>query len=137
MTLSLSVIGKAKTFSDRQEAAQEAAQVARDLMAEELRNGKALPVRWKVLLALDDDTVLMSLPFSQLIPAAEPLTRRARSPTQQYDAIERNHLAEADRHITQGQARIAAQKLRIADMQERGCDSSLAEDFLSQSRRCW
>ena len=53
-------------FADRQVAAQEAAQVARDLMAEELRNGKTLPVRWKVLLALDDDTVLMSLPFSQL-----------------------------------------------------------------------
>jgi len=55
-------------FSDRQEAAQEAAQVARDLMAEELRKGKPLPIRWKGLLTLADDTVLMSLPFSQLIP---------------------------------------------------------------------
>src|SRR5215471_15615949 len=81
-------------FADRQMAEQEAAQVARDLMAEELRNGKPMPVRWKVLLALADDTVLMSLPFSQLIPAADPLPRRARSPKQQHDARERKHLAE-------------------------------------------
>jgi hypothetical protein len=118
-------------FADRQLAAQEAAQVARDLMAEELRKGRPLPVRWKVLLALADDTVLKSLTFSDLIPAAEALPRRARSPKRQYDAIERDHLAEADRHIMQGRARVEAQKLRIADMQERGYDTSDAEDFLS------
>jgi len=118
-------------FADRLEAAQEAAQVARDLMAEELRKGNPLPIRWKVLLALADDTVLMSLPFSQLIPATEPLPQRARSPIQQHDARERKHLAEADRHIMQGRARIEAQKVRIANLQERGYDTSLAEDFLS------
>src|SRR5262245_1411367 len=118
-------------FSDRQEAAQEAAQVARDLMAEELRKGNPLPVRWRVLLALADDTVLMSFPFSQLIPAAEPLSRRSRSPVQLHDAIERKPLAEADRHIMQGRARVEAQKLRIATMQERGYDTSHAEDFLN------
>src|SRR5215475_6562029 len=117
-------------FADRQVAAQEAAQVARDLMAEELRKGNPLPVRWKVLLALADDTVLMSLPFSQLVPAAEPLPRRARPPKQQYDAIECKHLAEADRHIMQGRARIEAQKVRIAKMLERGYDTSPSEDFL-------
>src|SRR6516164_6094584 len=117
-------------FADRRVAAQEAAQVARDLMAEELRKGKPLPVRWKVLLALADDTVLMSLPFSQLIPAAEPLPRLARPRIQQHDAREREHLAEADRHIMQGRARVEAQKIRIAKMQERGYDTSLAEDFL-------
>jgi len=46
--------------------------VARDLMAEKLRKGMPLPIRWKVLLALADDTVLMSLPFFKLVPAAEP-----------------------------------------------------------------
>src|SRR5215475_5331280 len=118
-------------FSDRQEAAQEAAQVARDLMAEELRKGNPLPVRWKVLLALTDDTVLMSIPFSQLIPAAGPLPARgARPRIQQHDARERKHLAEADHHIMQGLARVEAQKVRIASMQERGYDTSLAEDFL-------
>ena len=65
-------------FADRRMAEQEAAQVARDLMAEELRNGKPMPVRWKVLLALADDTVLMSLSFSQLIPAPS-LASRLRS----------------------------------------------------------
>src|SRR5215831_16706858 len=117
-------------FSDRQEAAQEAAQVARDLMAEELRKGNPLPVRWKVLLASANDTVLMSLPFSELIPAAEPLSRCSRSPVQRHDAMERKHLAEADRHIMQGRARVEAQKVRIAKMQERGYDTSHAEDFL-------
>src|SRR5262245_35839050 len=56
-------------FPDREIAEQEAAQVARDLMAEQLREGRSLSVRWKVLLALADDTVLLSLSFSQLIPA--------------------------------------------------------------------
>lgn len=56
-------------FPDLEIAAQETTQVARDLMAEQLRKGRPLPVRWKVLLALADDTVLMSLSFSQLIPA--------------------------------------------------------------------
>ena len=119
-------------FSDRQEAAQEAAQVARDLMAEELRKGKPLPVRWKVLLSLANDTVLMSLPFSELIPATEPSpSRRPRQPIGQHDALEHERLAEADHQIMQGRARVEAQKVRIADMQERGYDTSLAEDFLS------
>jgi hypothetical protein len=37
---------------------------------------------------------------------------------------------KADRHIMQGRARVEAQKVRIASMQERGYDTSLAEDFL-------
>jgi hypothetical protein len=47
-------------------------------MAEELRKGNRLPHRWKVLLALPDDTILMSLPFSQLIPAPQVLLRARR-----------------------------------------------------------
>ena len=117
-------------FADWQAAAQEAAQVARDLMAEKLRKGMPLPIRWRVLLALADDTVLMSLPFSKLIPAAEPPPpRRARQAIGQQDAKHRR-LAETDRHIIEGRARIEAQKLRIAKMQERGYDTSLSEEFL-------
>jgi hypothetical protein len=100
-------------------------------MAEELRKGRHLPVRWKVLLALADETVLMSLPFSELIPATEPLARRSRQSKRPYDSMEHKHLAEADLHIMQGRARIEAQKVRIAGMQERGYDTSDAEDFLS------
>ena len=49
---------------------------------------------------------------------------------QPHEAMERKHLAEADRHLMQGHARVEAQKLRIAKMRERGYDTSLAEDFL-------
>jgi hypothetical protein len=117
-------------FADWQAAAQEAAQVARDLMAEKLRNGMPLPIRWKVLLALADDTVLMSLPFSKLVPAAEPLRQRARQPIGQQDAMKHRRLAETDRHIMEGHARIEAQKLRIAKMRGRGYDTSISEEFL-------
>jgi len=86
-------------FADWQAAAQEAAQVARDLMAEELRKGRPLPARWKILLALADDTVLMSLSFSELIPAAEPLPRRARQQMGQQDAMKPKRQAETHRHI--------------------------------------
>jgi len=95
-------------FPNLQAAAAEAAQSARDLMAEELRNGNVLPVSWKVLLSSPDDTVLMSLPFSQFVPAPEPLPHRARVAHRDYEGIERRHLGEADRHIMHGRARVGA-----------------------------
>ena len=61
--------GEGQDFADLQVAAQEAAQVARDLMANELRKGEPLPVRWRILLTTADDTVLLSLPFTRLIPS--------------------------------------------------------------------
>jgi len=79
-------------FADWQAAAQKAAQVARDLMAEKLQKRHALPIRWKVLPALTDDTVLMSLPFSKLVTAAEPLPRLARQPIGQQDAMKHRRL---------------------------------------------
>src|SRR5262249_36307821 len=103
-----------ENFADRQVAAQEAAQVARDLMAEELCKGRPLPVRWKVLLPLAADPVLRSLSFPELIPAAEPSRRRARQQKVQQDAMKHRPLAETDRHIIEGRARVEAQKLRIA-----------------------
>lgn len=116
-------------FADRQAAAQEAAQVARDLMAEKLRQGMPPPVRWKVLLSLADDTVLMSLPFSELIPARSPPAPR--HPIGQHDAVENRRLADADRRVLHARARVEAQKVRLAEMQGRGYDTSLAEEFLS------
>jgi hypothetical protein len=71
-------------FADRQMAEQEARQVARDLMAEGLRKGKPLPVRWKVLLALADDTVLMSPPFSQLLADHGPYPFAPDQPNARY-----------------------------------------------------
>jgi hypothetical protein len=118
-------------FPDLQAAAAEAVQSARDLMAEELRNGNVLPVSWKVLLSSPDDTVLMSLPFSHLVPTPEPLPHRARVARRDYEELERRHLAEADRHVMQGRARVDAQRERIARMEQLGADTSLAEDFLA------
>jgi len=112
-------------FADRQVAEQEAAQVARDLMAEKLRQGKPLPIRWKVLLTSADDAVLMSLPFSQLILSPDLSHRSAIT-------IKRdNRLAETDLRIMRGHAHIESQKVRIAKMQERGYDTSLAKDLLA------
>ena len=119
--------GEGEDFADLHAAAQQAAQVARDLMAEELRKGKALPVRWKVLLTTADDTVLLSLPFTDLIPPTEPLPRRARPQSQQDEATE---LSDADRHIMQSRARVELQRARIAQMQELGWDTSVAKDLL-------
>jgi hypothetical protein len=72
----------------------------------------------------------MSFPFSQLA-TPEPLPHRARDARRDYEQIERRHLAEADRHVTQGRARVGAQRARIARMEQLGADTALAEDFLS------
>jgi hypothetical protein len=117
-------------FSELEAAAQEAAQLARDLMAEELRQGKPLPVRWRVLLTTADDTVLLSLPFTHLIPSAEPSPQYVRSRAEQYEVMEREHLSDADRHILHVRARVEVQKGRISQMQQRGEDTSGAEDLL-------
>ena len=116
-------------FADRRIAEQETARVARDLMAEALRKGKPLPVNWKVLLASADDTILMSLPFSQLIPAPPAFTSRS-AIIQLRDPNDGNRLADADLHIMHGRARIDAQKVRIAKMRELGYDTSRSEDLL-------
>jgi hypothetical protein len=116
-------------FADRRVAERETALVACDLMAEELRKGNRLPHRWKVLLALPDDTILMSLPFSQLIPAPPGFTSRSAT-IQLRDPNEGNRLTDADLHIMQGRARIEAQKTRIAKIQELGFDTSRSKDLL-------
>ena len=123
-------------FPNLQAAAAEAAQSARDLMAEELRNGNVLPVSWKVLLSSPDDTVLMSLPFSQFVPAPEPLPHRARVAHRDYEGIERRHLGEADRHIMHGRARVGAQRERISRMEVTyAAADATSTDVSSSSRR--
>ena len=119
--------GEGEDFADLHAAAQHVTQVARDLMAEELRKGNPLPVRWKVLLTTADDTVLLSLPFTDLIRPTKPLPRYARPQSQQFEATE---LSDADRHIMDGRARVELQKRRIAQMQELGWDTSVAKDLL-------
>jgi hypothetical protein len=45
----------------------EANQSARDLMAEELRRGRPVPISWKAQLADDDGKILLTLPFARLV----------------------------------------------------------------------
>jgi hypothetical protein len=71
-------------FVDLAAAIAEASQSARDLIAEELRCGKAIPSRWEARIATADGDILKVLPFSRLIaadsrallqPAGPPMSR--------------------------------------------------------------
>ena len=54
-------------FTDLESARAEANQSARDLMAEELRRGRPVPISWKAQLADDDGKILLTLPFARLV----------------------------------------------------------------------
>jgi hypothetical protein len=49
------------------EACEEATQSARDIIAEELRCGRAVPSRWSIQITQEDDTVLQTIPFVRLL----------------------------------------------------------------------
>ena len=123
-------------FADLHAAAEEAAQTVRDLVAEELRKGKSLPINWKVLLASADDTVLMSFPFSQFIPTVERMTPRARPPTQAFEVLERTHLSRADHYISTARAEVEAQRQRIKRMELCGYNTYRARDLLTLFETC-
>src|SRR5262245_43534600 len=48
-------------------ARQEATQSARDLIAEELRCGRAAPSQWRIQIALEDETIVETVPFAALL----------------------------------------------------------------------
>jgi hypothetical protein len=54
-------------FHDLQAAEVEAAQGARELIAEELRSGRPVPMEWRVQVAGEDGTVVTSIPFATLV----------------------------------------------------------------------
>jgi hypothetical protein len=54
-------------FADLASARDEASQSARDLMAEELRCGRAVPFAWQVQVADEEGAVLLTLPFARLV----------------------------------------------------------------------
>ena len=54
-------------FSTLAEACEEATQSARDLIAEELRCGRAVPSLWSIQISQEDDTVLETVPFVRLL----------------------------------------------------------------------
>ncbi|MBJ6125636.1 hypothetical protein [Microvirga splendida] len=45
-------------------------------------------------------------------------------------SMESEHLDKAERHIVEGERRVAAQKTLIARLTEEGRDTALAEEFL-------
>jgi hypothetical protein len=54
-------------FPDLHAAKEEAAQSARDLMAEELRCGRPMPVGWRVQIADTSGTIVHAIPFMTLL----------------------------------------------------------------------
>jgi hypothetical protein len=90
-------------FGDLEMAKQEAVQSARDLMAEELRNGRPIPLNWRVQIAEADGTIRATIKFAELVfgeGVSMPTARRTRDP----DLIAR---AKATMHkADQGQKQI-------------------------------
>jgi hypothetical protein len=54
-------------FADLASAREEASQSARDLMAEELRCGRPIPLGWRAQVADGEGTILLTLPFARLV----------------------------------------------------------------------
>ena len=73
-------------FPNLGRARAEACQSARDLMAEELRCGRPLPLRWRAQLADEADLILLTLHFAELVFAdgvPDQLLRTAHTTTPQ------------------------------------------------------
>jgi hypothetical protein len=123
-------------FADLASAQEEAAQSARDLMADQLRQGQPAPLHWKALVMSDHETVLLTIPFHTLAhgcdlpPTAERRSQRFMQLRQR--VREQEHLVEADRHVLEGQERIEAQRARVVHMERTGNpkDVALARNLL-------
>ena len=61
-------------FPDLDAAVFEAAQSARDLIADQLRRGNPVPARWEVHVADEDGGVLEVIPFAELVATYDDLT---------------------------------------------------------------
>jgi hypothetical protein len=63
-------------------ARDEACQSARDLMAEELRSGRPVPLGWRIQVADEDGSILFASPFPRLMladdDAADTVVRSSR-----------------------------------------------------------
>ena len=58
-------------FSSLDSARAEAIQSARDLIAEKLRCGRAVPSRWRIQIALEDETIVETVQFTSLLLSHE------------------------------------------------------------------
>jgi hypothetical protein len=105
-------------FADLASARVEATQSARDLMAEELLCGRAVPLAWKAQVADDDGNVLLTLPFARLILngtiAKQQLgVSRPTSPEGHLAVIERAKASFARARSTNAEIRDGIIELRI------------------------
>src|SRR5262245_54171954 len=87
-------------FSSLDAAREEATQSARDLIAEKLRCGQAVPSRWRIQIALKDETIVETVPFASLLLGHEA------SPPPRTQVRGRNHrevIARAQATFTRAQ----------------------------------
>jgi len=77
-------------FLDLESARTEACQSARDLMAEELRGGRPVPLGWRIQVADEDGSILFTLPFARLVftdDVADAVIRSSRRLEPEYDLM--------------------------------------------------
>lgn len=104
-------------FADLGVARSEACQSARDLMADELRSGRTVPFAWLVQLADEDGTVVLTLPFAEMVfgdgfAGQLPRPTRPASPEFHMALIERAKVTFARAHKSHSEIRTSLNELR-------------------------
>src|SRR5262249_9599555 len=81
------------------DCAEEATQCARELIAEELRCGRAVPAQWRIQIARSDETILDTVPFAPILWGEEIQEYRPRSrfTSKHHHELLTRALATADR----------------------------------------
>lgn len=78
-----------QAFESLPSAVGEARQCARDLMAEELRQGRPLPLNWRVQVVDDEGCVLATLNFGEIIFGSQTPTQFLAGPAVDPALVER------------------------------------------------
>lgn len=101
-----------------EEAVQEAKQSARELMAEELRCGRAMPFGWWMQIADDEGTIIATFRFAELVFGPSGSQARAIDPHLINRA--RSLMARAQQSCGELQHRIQALRTTIRDLAKLG-----------------
>jgi hypothetical protein len=104
-------------FSDLAMARTEACQSARDLMAEELRCGRPVPLAWRAQVADEAGIILATLPFAELVFGEGVSTQMLRtsgttSPEMHLALIERAKVTFARARRSHSEIRTGLDELR-------------------------
>jgi hypothetical protein len=106
-------------------ARAEACQSARDLMAEELRSGRPVPFAWRAQLADEDGTVMLTLPFAEMVFGNGPAAQMPRPPQPVAPEV---HMALIERaKVTFDRARKSHSEIRSGLNELRGHLRTLAQ----------